>query len=260
MGGFNVSEQEKKNSVLDKRSSRRTFIKNSGLTVGGVVLGGALGSLLLKDDKSITTEIQNHAKTPTANPNLALMFFTPKQYQVTQAAVERIFPEDANGPGAKELNAAVYIDHQLAGPWGSNVKDYRLGAFYKAEENQGPQTKILRKDLFLAGLDSLTKYSNEQYEVDFIDLEATQQDEVLLTFSEGKVELYGKVSSSQFFNLLRTLTIEGVYADPMYGGNNEMTGWSMRKYPGSRMQYVAEIQDEKFIELEPQSLNSHMGH
>lgn len=262
MGGFIMSEQEKKESVLDKRSSRRTFIKNSGLTVGGVVLGGALGSLLIKDDKSTThnTVTQNHAKTPAANPNVALMFFTPSQYQVTQAAVDRIFPEDANGPGAKELNAAIYIDHQLAGPWGSNVKDYRLGAFYKAEENQGPQTKILRKDLFLAGLDSLNTYSDKQFKVDFKELEATQQDEVLLAFSEGKVELYGKVSSSQFFNLLRTLTIEGVYADPMYGGNNEMLGWSMRKYPGSRMQYVAEIQDEKFIELEPQSLNSHMGH
>lgn len=256
-----MSEQEKKNSVLDNRSSRRTFIKNSGLTVGGVVLGGALGSLFIKDDKSTTTtETHNHAATPTANPNVALMFFTPNQYQVTQAAVERIFPADSNGPGAKELNAAIYIDHQLAGPWGSNVKDYRLGAFYKAEENQGPQTKILRKDLFLAGLDSLNKYSNEQFEADFKELEATQQDEVLQAFSEGKVELYGKVSSSQFFSLLRTLTLEGVYADPMYGGNDKMLGWSMRKYPGSRMQYVAEIQDEKFIELEPQSLNSHMGH
>jgi len=256
-----MTEQEKKNPVLDKRSSRRSFLKNSGLTVGGVVLGGALGSLLIKDDKSTTTtETQNKKTTPTANPNVALMFFTPNQYQVTQAAVERIFPEDANGPGAKELNAAIYIDHQLAGPWGSNVKDYRLGAFYKAEENQGPQTKLLRKDLFLAGLDSLSTYSIKQYEVDFKELEATQQDEVLLAFSEGKVELYGKVSSAQFFSLLRTLTIEGVYADPMYGGNNEMLGWSMRKYPGSRMQYVAEIQDEKFIELEPQGLNSHMGH
>ena len=256
-----MSEQEKKDSVLDKRSSRRSFLKNSGLTVGGVVLGGALGNLLIKDEKSTTTtETQNHAATPTANPNVALMFFTPNQYQVTQAAVERIFPEDANGPGAKELNAAIYIDHQLAGPWGSNVKDYRLGAFYKAEENQGPQIKLLRKDLFLAGLDSLDTYSNEQFEADFKKLEATQQDEVLLAFSEGKVELYGKVSSSHFFNLLRTLTIEGVYADPMYGGNNEMLGWSMRKYPGSRMQYVNEIQDEKYITLEPQGLNSHMGH
>ena len=40
---------EKNVPILDKRSSRRTFIKNSGLTVGGVVLGGALGSLLGKD-------------------------------------------------------------------------------------------------------------------------------------------------------------------------------------------------------------------
>ena len=215
----------------------------------------------MKDEKSTTTtDTHNQAATPTANPNVALMFFTPIQYRITQAAAERIFPENANGPGAKELNAAIYIDHQLAGPWGSNVKDYRLGAFYKAEENQGPQIKLLRKDLFLAGLDSLNTYSNEQFDIEFTKLEATQQDEVLTAFSEGKVELYGKVSSSHFFSLLRTLTIEGVYADPMYGGNNEMIGWGMRKYPGSRMQYVSEIQDEKYITLEPQGLNSHMGH
>jgi gluconate 2-dehydrogenase gamma chain len=64
MGGFIMAEQEKKESVLDKRSSRRTFIKNSGLTVGGVVLGGALGSLLIKDDKSTThnTDTQKSRK------------------------------------------------------------------------------------------------------------------------------------------------------------------------------------------------------
>ena len=36
-----MTEQKKNTPVLDKRSSRRTFIKSSGLTVGGVVLGGA---------------------------------------------------------------------------------------------------------------------------------------------------------------------------------------------------------------------------
>lgn len=254
-----MSEQEKNNPILDKRSSRRTFIKNSGLTVGGVVLGGALGSLLVNKEKETTIKEPTHTATTTLNPNTALMFFTPDQYKVTQAAVERIYPADDNGPGAKDLNAAIYIDHQLAGHYGVNTKDYRLGNFYKPEPTQGGQTRMLNKDLFLIGLQELDKYSNTNYKARFVELEAADQDAVLTDFNDGKVTFSG-VSSTEFFNLLRKLTIEGVYADPLYGGNKDMKGWSMRKYPGSRMSYVNEIQSEKFVTLEPQSLNSHMGH
>ena len=253
-----MSEIEKTNAMLDKRSSRRTFIKNSGLTVGGVVLGGALGSVLFKDENS-TTETKDHNVSVAANPNVALMFFTPSEYQLTQAAVERIYPADDNGPGAKDLNAAIYIDHQLAGHYGMNTKDYRLGNFYTPEATQGGQTKMLNKDLFLFGLNELNNYSEQNFQTTFNKLEAADQDAVLADFSEGKTKFSG-VSSSEFFNLLRKLTLEGVYADPMYGGNKDMQGWAMRKYPGSRMSYVQEIQSKTFVKLEPQGLNSHMGH
>lgn len=255
-----MSENEKNSPILDKKSSRRTFIKNSGLTVGGVVLGGALGSLLFKDDNSTkTTETPNHAASVASNPNVALMFFTPSEYQLTQAAAERIYPADDNGPGAKDLNAAIYIDHQLAGHYGMNTKDYRLGKFYAPEATQGGQTKMLNKDLFVLGLKELNNYSLQNFEATFGELEATDQDVVLAAFSEDKMKFSG-VSSSEFFNLLRKLTLEGVYADPLYGGNKDMQGWAMRKYPGSRMSYVQEIQSKTFVKLEPQSLNSHMGH
>ncbi|MFC7684797.1 gluconate 2-dehydrogenase subunit 3 family protein [Ureibacillus sp. GCM10028918] len=252
-----------KENFTEKKSTRRNFLKNSGLTLGGLVLGGAVTSLVVKnDDGTTTTETDTqHAQhgTGATNFNRALMFFTPSEYQTAAAAADRIYPEDENGPGAKELLAAVYIDHQLAGQWGNNVKDYRLGSFYAPGENQGPQTKLLRKDLFRAGLEALDTYSTDNYEGVFTTLEPEQQDEVLTAFSEGKATLYGKTSSSEFFSLLRTMTIEGVYADPMYGGNSDMIGWSMRKYPGSRMQYVNEIQSEEFIELKPEGLSSHMS-
>lgn len=251
---------EKKESFTENKSTRRNFLKNSGLTLGGLVLGGAVTSLVVNNKGEIsatTTEHTEHGDV-VKQYNHALMFFTPVQYQIAAAAVDRIFPEDENGPGAKNLGAAIYIDHQLAGPWGSNVKDYRLGAFYKPAENQGPQTALLRKDLFLSGLETLESYSQQNYEKGFTSLETAQQDEVLTVFSEGKVTLYGNTSSAEFFRLLRQLTIEGVYADPMYGGNNDMQGWAMRKYPGSRMQFTNEIQNEDFIELTPQGLNSHL--
>lgn len=39
-----------------------------------------------------------------------------------------------------------------------------------------------------------------------------------------------------------------------------MNGWAMRKFPGTRMNYVKEVQSKEFIELEPQSLRNHMNH
>jgi gluconate 2-dehydrogenase gamma chain len=118
----------KEEKEVKKVSSRRIFLKNSGLTVGGLVLGGAVGSLFRNPESDVKTEQNEQA--PTANPNAALMFFYPDEYQTTAAAAERIFPKDDLGPGAMELNAAIYIDHQLASQWGVNSREYRLGPYY----------------------------------------------------------------------------------------------------------------------------------
>jgi len=246
----------------EKGSSRRKFLRNSGVAAGGVVVGSVLGGLIgfggEQTNTSETTEQKTKVTSP-GNPNAALMFFTPDQYQTTMAAAERIYPADDNGPGAAELDVAIYIDHQLASPWGINAKDYMLGPFYPAESTQQAQVKVLRKDLFLLGLKGLDDYSNQTFKNKFTGLDADQQDEVLTHFEQGDYSLSG-VSSSIFFNLLRSLTIEGVYADPLYAGNKDMQGWAMRKFPGSRMNYNNEVKSETFVELEPQSLQSHMGH
>ena len=238
--------------------SRRKFLKQSGTALGGLVVGGAFGGLLATYDTKDQKE-QIATETITANPNVALMFFYPDEYQTTVAAAERIFPSDDNGPGAKELHAAIFIDHQLASEWGVNARDYRLGPFYDPEETQGEQIPLLRKDLFRLGLKGLNDYSQKNYKKKFQELDPEQQDEVLSAFEKGKADPISGVSAAAFFKLLRSLTIEGVYADPLYGGNKEMIGWEMKRYPGTRMSFKEQIMDEKFVELEPKSLNSHMG-
>lgn len=246
-----------------QNESRRNFLKNSGLAVGGLVVGGTLGGLLGANSKNSEQGLKNTETGSQGyeNPNEALMFFTPAQYITTAAAAERIFPKDEIGPGAKDLNVAIYIDHQLASPWGINAKNYMLGPFYEPAPTQGAQLRILRKDLFRLGLQGLDDYSAQKYEKAFAELEAEEQDKVLMDFEEGSAyQLPAGASTSGFFTMLKTLTIEGAYADPMYGGNKEMLGWKMRNYPGTRYSYTNEIQDEQFIKLDPQSLRSHMAH
>ncbi|PZX03976.1 gluconate 2-dehydrogenase gamma chain [Psychrobacillus insolitus] len=249
---------EKNVPILDKRSSRRTFIKNSGLTVGGVVLGGALGSLLGKDSSTQTQETAVHSEATASNANIALMYFTPDQYRITEAASERIFPKDENGPGAKELLVAYYIDHQLSGAWGMGSKEYSSGPFFPGEATQGYQGRQNRQQIFEIGLKGIEDQSLKTYEKSFIDLSEEEQDAILSEFADGNVKLKG-ISSAHFFGVLRTATIEGAYADPLYGGNANMEGWKMKNFPGHQMSFVNIIEKE-FTKIEPMALNSQHKH
>lgn len=55
------------------------------------------------------------------------------------------------------------------------------------------------------------------------------------------------------------MTLEGAYADPVYGGNKDMMGWKMKEYPGPRMAYLDEIDKDEFILKEPKSLREYQG-
>ena len=252
-----MSTKDEKNSLLDKRSSRRKFLKNSGLTVGGLIAGGALGSLL-GDNEAPKTEVQSEPQKTFENPNVALMYFTPEQYRITEAATERIFPKDHNGPGAKELLVAYYIDHQLAGGWGTGTKEYTLGPFYPGEATQGYQGRLNRQQIFEIGLKAIQDLSVKTYENPFEKLSEEEQDAILTEFAEGKLELTG-MKSDYFFGVLRSATLEGAYSDPLYGGNAGMEGWKMKNFPGHQMSFLNIIEDE-FTVVAPAALNSQHSH
>ena len=64
------------------------------------------------------------------------------------------------------------------------------------------------------------------------------------------------LKSSFFFEILRKSTLEGAYADPLYGGNKDMQGWKMKEYPGVQMSYTAEqVESKEFIKIAPASLH-----
>ncbi|GIP31083.1 gluconate 2-dehydrogenase subunit 3 family protein [Paenibacillus sp. J2TS4] len=244
--------------------SRRQFLKYSGAALGGVVAGGVIGGVIgrsMTGGPAIKPPGQrDQPEKQTKDYNQALMFLNTEQFLMTQAAAERIYPKDELGPGAIELGVAYYIDHQLAGPWGMNARDYMMGPFYKAEATQGYQSGFKRNEIITLGLQALKDYSEGKHGKAFTDLDEAQQDEVLTVFEKGEeVQLHG-ISSKLFFNLLRSLTIEGAYSDPLYGGNKNMDGWRMRNYPGNQMSYLDVIDKEEFIKMEPASLHDHMSH
>ncbi len=245
----------KANDDQAKGMSRRQFLIRSGYTVGGAVLGGVLGYLLPKPEEAAPPA----APAPEQDDlRQALMFFNQEQFAIAQAATERIFPADDTGPGAKELGVAFFIDHQLAGEWGFNARDYMQGPFFVGEKVQGYQGRLRRRDIFQIGLREMQNYSQSKYGKNFVNLSEEEQDAVLAAFQNDEVQLT-TISASGFFSMLRSSTLEGVYSDPVYGGNKNMGGWTMRSYPGSQMSYT-QIMDKGFMKIPPRSLKDHVAH
>src|SRR5271168_5405399 len=57
------------------------------------------------------------------------MFFTADEAAVIEAAVDRLIPPDDREPGGKESGCAVFIDRQLAGPYGRSEGLYTRPPF-----------------------------------------------------------------------------------------------------------------------------------
>jgi gluconate 2-dehydrogenase gamma chain len=170
-----------------------------------------------------------------------LRFFTEAEAKVVASACARIFPTDASGPGATEAGVVIYIDRQLAGPYGRDQFRYTQGPFEASMPEHGYQGKESPRELYRAGVAALAG---------FAELTPAEQDEKLRA-----------IEKSLFFQLLRTHTIEGMFCDPMHGGNAALVGWQMIGFPGPRMSYRDEV-DQHYGEafrLKPMSLTQVVG-
>src|SRR5699024_12037860 len=83
-----------------------------------------------------------------------------------EAAAARIFPEDDNGPGAASLGIAWFIDHELAGGYGSNSREYMKGPFKEGTDYQGPQYAMVRREIFSEGIRVMNAQAEEQFDAD----------------------------------------------------------------------------------------------
>ena len=75
----------------------------------------------------------------------------------------------------------------------------------------------------------------------FAELDAGDQDKLLHSLEKGEIELVG-APAKEFFAMLWQNTIEGFFADPIYGGNRDFAGWKLIGFPGPRYNYVNEIE------------------
>lgn len=170
------------------------------------------------------------------------LYFTAAEYDFIEAALARIIPADDLGPGAKEAQVAVFIDRQLAGPYGRADTWYMQGPWREGTPGQGYQLKLTPAQLYRDAIRAIDEDVRRQHGGKaFAQLDAGAQDKALEAMEKGELKANG-APVTQFFDLLVQNTLEGFLADPMYGGNRDFIGWKLLGFPGPRYNYVAEIE------------------
>jgi gluconate 2-dehydrogenase gamma chain len=209
---------------------RREFIELSAQSIGGLLLYSLTGAAM------VVNAAEGKVKVP-------LRFFTGAEAKTVVAACERIFPADESGPGATQAGVMVYIDRQLAGPYGTDKYRYLKPPFVASVPEHGYQGKENPQQIYRAGIQKLG--------ADFVALEGTKQDERLKA-----------IEKTYFFQMLRRHTIEGMFCDPIHGGNADLIGWQMLGYPGPQMSYRAQMGQYNGVAYrpKPQSLEQILGY
>jgi len=180
------------------------------------------------------------AAAPPANldPTQWEFFSTAERLQV-EALVETLIPADELSPSGKDAGCAFYIDRQMAGPQGKGARLYLKGPFAKGLPTQGPQSLLRPADQMRAGLSALAQYCQATFAGNTFDkLPVDEREQVLDGLEQGRIELPDYVDGKAFFENLLARTMEGFFADPIYGGNRDMVSWKMLGYPGARYDYL----------------------
>src|SRR3984885_1913711 len=140
------------------------------------------------------------------------MFFTSDEAATIEAAVDRLIPSDDRGPGGKDAGCAVFIDRQLAGPYGIAAGLYMKPPFMPGAATQGYQLPDAPAARYRAGLKALADYIKSSFAgKSFRDLTLNDQDTVLKGLESGSIALRD-VKSAEFFALLLANTQEGFFA------------------------------------------------
>jgi gluconate 2-dehydrogenase gamma chain len=204
------------------------------LTIPATALGGTLLYTLAREPMRLQAQ--------EGNVKIPLRFFSAAEAQVVAALCAHIFPSDDTGPGANEAGVVIYIDRQLAGPYGRDKYRYTKGPFVESVPEHGYQGKETPREIYRAGIATLA---------DFVGMAGNAQAKRLHS-----------IEQTPFFQMVRNHTIEGMFCDPMHGGNAGLIGWQLIGFPGPRMSYREEIDKYHGMPYRPKpvSLQQVVGH
>ena len=191
--------------------SRRAFLIGTAVGAGAVAGAGLVPAALAE------THAQHNPAGTSATTAQALAhggghgaFLNDDDSATVAAFAERLMPGAPGKPGARDAGVLHYIDLALAGAYAD------------------------LQDFYRRGLTSLEAYCRKTHDASFVKLDAAKQDEVITALEHGKATGFSWPTAQAFFNTVRTHTMEGMFGDPVYGGNKDFAGWVLVAFPGAQ--------------------------
>jgi gluconate 2-dehydrogenase gamma chain len=216
-------DDHKNEQVKEQGLGRRDFLK-------GAVVGGAAAATTSFE---ASTPAQAQAQTQAAAPAAAgYSFFNLEEAAFVEALVDHMVPPDELTPKGTDLGINVYIDRALAGAWGKGDRLYMQGPWKLGVPSQGYQLPLTPAQLYRAGIEATNAYCSKTYGKPFDRLDEKQREDVLVGLSTGKVAFEGGLPARVFWTTVYQTVMEGMFSDPIYGGNHDKAGWKMIGFPG----------------------------
>lgn len=137
-----------------------------------------------------------HATGEGGGQALSTQTFSQAQWATVTTVQEHLLPSEPDAPGARDLNAAAYLDRTLADPeFDPDVKSF-----------------------VLQGIGWLEEISQEKDALPFHQVEPARREDLLL-------QIAGSAAGERWLSTLITYSLEAMLSDPLYGGNPDGIGW-----------------------------------
>lgn len=210
-------DHHQEHQIAQLRIDRRRLLQS-----GGIVASGALvGTTFISDRTPVgATPSVSGLSWPDDGPhviNAVQDDTTPRalldeEMTTLRAVVGRLIPTDALGPGADEAGVHIFINRGLASANAALLPAYQA---------------------LLAALEA------EAGTAGFTAISPDAQDQLLTDLEAGALN----GAPAHAFAILLEHTREGMFGDPIYGGNQDFAGWDLLGYAGIKLLWTQADQE-----------------
>ncbi|HEV7800060.1 MAG TPA: gluconate 2-dehydrogenase subunit 3 family protein [Burkholderiales bacterium] len=224
--------------------NRRAFLKSA-------VAGGAAAvtvTLPQSADAQQKPAASPASSAPPSSPGYT--FLNLEEAAFVEALVDHMIPADEHSPKGTDMGLNVYIDRALAGGWGKGDRLYMQGPWKPGVPSQGYQLPLTPAELYRAGIASANASCVKSYGKPFDKITTAEREQFLVALSSGKVVFESGPPARVFFGMLYQNVMEGMFSDPIYGGNRDKAGWKMIGFPGviaTHAQNIDKYRDKKYV-------------
>ena len=212
-----------KKQELDRRDFLRSAIVGSAAAAGGT-------AAIVSPD--IAAAQQPAPATVAASGTAGYAFLNLDEAAFVEALVDHMVPADEISPNGTDLGVNIYIDRALAGGWGKGDRLYMQGPWKQGAPSQGYQLPLTPAQLYRAGIEATNAHCVKTYSKTFDRLTEAQREEVLIGLSTAKITFDSGLPVRVFWTTLYQSVMEGMFSDPIYGGNRNKAGWKLIGFPG----------------------------